>query len=229
MSETQQQAQRWATFDCYGTLVNWKQGMTEALEAVVPGHASLLLEGYHQLEPEVETEQPFRTYRNVLAETLRRAAGRAGVRLAPGAEQVLSDTLPQWPVFPDIGPTLQALRKEGWKLAILSNVDQDLIAETLQELPVPFDAVVTAADVQAYKPALNHFHHFLTMTHVALEDWVHVACSYVHDITPAAHLGIKSVWINRAGSSEPAPLATAMLPDLSQLPATLQQLMGNAQ
>src|SRR5947199_7311808 len=109
MQETTKQTQHWATFDCYGTLVDWEKGMRQALETVVPGDvARSLLEHYYEIEKEVQAEQPFRSYRDVLAETLRRAAARTGVALAPGAEHVLADTLPGWPVFPDVGPALQA-------------------------------------------------------------------------------------------------------------------------
>lgn len=226
MQETTQQAQRWATFDCYGTLVDWEKGMRQALETVIPGDVSRsLLEHYYEIEKEVQAERPFRSYRDVLAETLRRAAARMGVALAPGAEHVLADTLPDWPVFPDVGPALQALRAAGWKLAILSNVDRDLIAGTLRALPVPFDDVVTAEDVQSYKPALNHFLRFREKNQVADERWVHVARSYFHDIVPASQLGIQRVWINRDGETVPAELATVILPDLRDLAATLQQLV----
>jgi 2-haloacid dehalogenase len=226
MQETTQQAQRWATFDCYGTLVDWENGMRQALETIVPGDvARSLLEHYYEIEKEVQAERPFRSYRDVLAETLRRAAARMGVALAPGAEHVLADTLPGWPVFPDVGPALQALREAGWKLAILSNVDRDLIAGTLRVLPVPFDDVVTAEDVQSYKPALNHFLRFREKNQVADERWVHVARSYFHDIVPTSQLGIQRVWINRDAETAPAPLATVVLPDLRDLTPTLQQLI----
>jgi 2-haloacid dehalogenase len=225
MQETTKQTQRWATFDCYGTLVDWQNGMRRALETVIPGDvARSLLQHYYEIEKEVEAEQPFRSYRDVLAETVRRAAARTGIALAPGAEHVLADTLPGWPVFPDVGPALQALRAEGWKLAILSNVDRGLIAGTLRVLPVPFDDVVTAEDVRAYKPVLNHFRSFRDRNQVADENWVHVARSYFHDIVPASQLGIARVWINRDGEEAPAPLATVVLPDLRDLSATLHQL-----
>jgi 2-haloacid dehalogenase len=218
--------QRWVTFDCYGTLIDWEAGMKQAMETILPGDASQLLARYYQVEKEVETEQPFRSYRNVLAETLRRTARVAGMPLASGAEHVLSATLPGWPVFPDVGPALTELRAAGWKLVILSNVDRDLIAETLRVLPVPFDDVVTAEEVRAYKPSLNHFHRFREKHRVADQNWVHVARSYYHDIVPASQLGLRSIWINRSGETAPDPLATVELPDLQDLPSTLKQLKG---
>lgn len=224
MQEITAQEQRWATFDCYGTLIDWQEGMRQALETILPGNSSRLLEQYYQIEKEVEAESPFRSYRNVLAETLRRTARRTGIGLASGAEHVLSQTLPDWPAFPDVGPSLNALRAAGWKLAILSNVDRDLISGTLRVLPAPFDDIVTAEDVRSYKPSLNHFQHFRDKNQVANAHWVHVARSYFHDIVPASQLGIQRVWINREGDTAPEPLATVILPDLLDLPSTLQQL-----
>jgi 2-haloacid dehalogenase len=228
-TKTTKQIQLWATFDCYGTLVDWQQGMRQALETVVPHNiARTLLEHYYEIEKEVEAEQPFRTYRNVLAETLQRAAAQAGISLAAGAEHILANTLPDWPVFPDVGPALQALQAAGWKLAILSNVDRDLIAGTLRSMPVHFDDVVTAEDVRSYKPALNHFHRFREKHQVADEHWVHIARSYFHDIVPASQLGIRHVWINRDSDMTPTPLATTILPDLRNLASTVQQLTNEA-
>jgi 2-haloacid dehalogenase len=224
MQNTPAREQRWATFDCYGTLIDWEEGMRQALETILPGNSSRLLEHYYEIEKEVEAEQPFRSYRNVLAETLRRTARKTGIGLASGAEHILSQTLPDWPVFPDVVPSLNALRAVGWKLAILSNVDRDLIAGTLRVLTVPFDDVVTAEDVRSYKPSLNHFHRFRDKNQVADDHWVHVARSYFHDIVPASQLGIQRVWVNRRGDAAPGPLATVTLPDLSNLPSTLEQL-----
>jgi 2-haloacid dehalogenase len=119
--------ERWATFDCYGTLVDWLGGMRAALQAIAPDGAERLLCAYHELEPAVQGEH-FRRYRDVLAETLRRAAAREGVAFSPEGEHVLAETLPGWPVFDDVAPALNDLRKGDWRLAILSNVDDDLIA-----------------------------------------------------------------------------------------------------
>jgi 2-haloacid dehalogenase len=215
---------RWITFDCYGTLVDWKGGMARAIESVAPGKAKSLLETYHQLEPVVEAERPFRRYREVLAETLRRAAQREGVILAPGAEYVLAQTLPDWPLFPDVEQALRTLRKSGWKLAILSNVDRDLIAGTLTRLPIPFDAIVTAEDVQAYKPAHAHFQRFAERSDATSANWIHVAASWFHDIVPASQLGIRTVWINREGEQSHNGLAAVELPDMHDLPDTLSRL-----
>ena len=93
-------------------------------------------------------------------------------------------------------------------------------------LQVPFDDIITAQDVLAYKPSHRHFEAFMHRHAAASENWIHVACSYFHDIVPASEMGIRRVWINRTESSEPVSLAQATLPDMVQLPATLRQLIG---
>lgn len=206
---------RWASFDCYGTLVDWEAGMRGALGD------DALLAAYHDAEREVQAA-PFEPYREVLAAGLRRAAERCGAVLDD--EHVLARTLPEWPVYDDVGPALRRLRQDGWRLAILSNVDRDLIAGTLERLPVEFEIVVTAEDVRAYKPDLAHFRAFADRAG-AHEAWVHVACSLHHDIAPAGALGVPSVWIARGDfltSGDARPDVT--LPDLRALPETLAAL-----
>ena len=214
-------ADRWATFDCYGTLVDWRAGIAAGVERVAPGRGAALLPLYYRHEAAVQAER-FRPYREVLGESLRRAAGEAGVRLSPGAETVLADSLPAWPVFADVGPALDALRRKGWRLAVLSNIDPDLFAATRRRLPVVIDAVVTAQDVGAYKPAAGHFLRFREQHRPALQ--VHVAQSYLHDIVPAHALAIPAIWINRLGERQDATIAAAVLPDLRTLPATVERL-----
>jgi 2-haloacid dehalogenase len=137
-------APAWVSFDCYGTLIDWDSGITTALEALVPGRGAELRAGYDRHESEVEAERPFRRYREVLAEGLRRSARAAGIDLPPGADGALAASLPDWPVFDDVGQALGALRRAGHRLAVLSNVDPDLFAATRERLPVEIDLVVTA-------------------------------------------------------------------------------------
>jgi 2-haloacid dehalogenase len=217
-------AERWATFDCYGTLVDWDVGIHGAIETVAPDHAERLLRAYHELEPEVQAER-FRPYREVLAESLRRATESEGVGLPEGGAGLLAETLPGWPVFDDVVPAMDELRAGGWRRAILSNVDRDLIAGTLEHMGVEFDLVVTAEDVCSYKHAHGHFERFRELTDAPPPDWIHVAASVFHDIEPARELGVPSVWINREG--RPADVgrdAAAILPDLRELRPTLARL-----
>lgn len=214
----------WVTFDCYGTLVDWEGGMAAALRTVVGDRVDDVLPTYYALEPHVQAER-FRPYRDVLAITLGRAAAEHGITLTAAEEDVLGRTLPSWPVFDDTGPALRELRDEGWNLAILSNVDLDLVEQTLPQLGAPFDLVITSQEVRSYKPALGHFREFQRRTGVDRGSWVHVACSLLHDIGPAEQLGVPSVWIDRLDSeADLRPAATQ--PDLRGLAEVLARVVA---
>ena len=216
----------WVSFDCYGTLVDWNRGITAAMESVAPGRGAELRALYERVEPEVQAERPFRLYREVLAEGLRRSARLAGVGLAPAAEAALAASLPDWPVFADVGPALGALRDAGHRIAVLSNVDPDLFAGTRERLPAEVDLVVTAADVESYKPGLAHFERFRELTGAGRGEWVHAACSWFHDVAPAHRLGVPAVWVDRDHGSEDPSLAAAVIPDLVTLPVVVASLLG---
>lgn len=213
---------RWITFDCFGTLIDWRNGIASSADLLWPGHGAQVLDAYHRHEAGVQAEQPFRRYRDVLAETLRRAAAGLGLELLADNATILGDTIPYWPVFPDTRACLGELREAGWRLALLTNCDRDIIGHTQRRLQVPIDVVITAEDVGSYKPNHAHFTRFLDTFGAGSEGWVHAAQSYFHDIVPARELGIPSVWINRTGDTADASLAGAVLPDLTGLAATIQ-------
>lgn len=215
---------RWVSFDCYGTLVDWRSGMRDALASVAGKDAERLLRAYHDFEYTVETED-FRPYAYVLAESLRRAAARERVELPERGDEVLGQTLPHWPIFPDVADALGRLRELGWKLAILSNVDRDLIAGTLARMPVEFDMVITAQDVASYKPALAHFTTFRRRAEARPGQWAHVACSVFHDISPAKELAVPAIWIDREATGQLAPQADESLGDLTVLPGALEHVL----
>jgi 2-haloacid dehalogenase len=216
----------WISFDCYGTLVDWNRGITATMESIAPGRGAELRALYERIEPEVQAERPFRRYREVLAEGLRRSARLAGVQLAGGDDEALAAGLPDWPVFADVGAALGALRDAGHRLAVLSNVDPDLFAGTRTRLPVDIDVVVTAAEVESYKPGLAHFERFRELTGVAPGRWIHAACSWFHDICPAHLLGVPSVWVDRDHGSEDPAIASAVVPDLVTLPVVVAELLA---
>ncbi|GAA0951727.1 HAD-IA family hydrolase [Nonomuraea longicatena] len=213
---------RWVTFDCFGTLVDWRHGITTSADLAFPGLGGRLLTHYLKHEVAVEEESPSMRYRDVLTESLRRSCADEG--LDPGESvSVLADTIPHWPVYPEVGHELGALRAAGWRLALLTNCDRDLIAETLRRLPVPFDAVVTAEDVGGYKPAHGHFTRFREVHEPRV--WVHVAQSYTHDIVPAHTLGLPRVWINRHGERPSDPsIVQETQPDLHDLVGTVARV-----
>lgn len=216
-------ADRWLTFDCFGTLIDWRHGIRTTGELLFPGRGEDFLRAYIESEAEVE-KGPFRRYRAILAETTRRAARELSLDLKPDDEPALVSTIPHWPPFADVGPALSSLRRAGWKLALLTNCDRDLIAQTQRRLPVAFDAVITAEDVSAYKPDHAHFMLFQSTFGASAESWIHVAQSYFHDIRPASELGIKRIWANRQGEKDDPSLASAVVSSLSELPAAVEEL-----
>jgi 2-haloacid dehalogenase len=217
-------ADRWLTFDCFGTLIDWRHGIRTTGELLFPGRGAEFLDAYIPLEAEVENETSFKRYRAVLAETSRRAARQLGVDLKADDSTALVDTIPHWPPFGDVGPALAELRKEGWKLALLTNCDRDLIALTQRRLPASFDAVVTAEDVSAYKPNPAHFKLFQSTFGSSAGAWIHVAQSYFHDIKPTHELGITRIWVNRQGEKDDPSLADAVIAGLADLPNAVARL-----
>jgi 2-haloacid dehalogenase len=217
-------AERWATFDCYGTLIDWNLGIRTELERLFGvQEAPRLLERYHELEPEIESE-PFRTYHEVLTLALERLAAEEHLQLPEGEAGALAKSLPDWPPFPEVPTALAELRHRGWMLAILSNTDRDLIAASEKQLGVPIDLAIVAEDVESYKPAHAHWERFFEATTADRDHHVHVAASLFHDIEPARELGLRSVWINRlAETADPEP--DRELTDLSDLPDTLEALV----
>ncbi len=217
-------ADRWLTFDCFGTLIDWRHGIRTTGELLFPGRGDDFLDAYITVEAEVESEASFKRYRAVLAETSRRAARQLGVDLKADDSTALVDTIPHWPPFADVGSALAELRKAGWKFALLTNCDRDLIALTQRRLPASFDAVVTAEDVSAYKPNHAHFKLFQSTFGSSAEAWIHVAQSYFHDIRPTHELGITRIWVNRQGEKEDPSLADAVIGGLAELPGAVARL-----
>ena len=209
---------RWLTFDCYGTIADWNTCMRQALEPVAGEHAAALLATYHQAEL-IQEATAWRPYKEVLTSGLSLAARRAGVPLSgPAAAGAFVAAWPRMTVFDDAGPALRALVEAGWRLAILTNCDDDLFATTAPKLPVPFDVVVTAEQVRSYKPELGHFRRFAELTGATQDNWVHIANSWVLDILAAARMGLRSVWVDRDLTGHPAKLAERRVTAMRRLP-----------
>jgi 2-haloalkanoic acid dehalogenase type II len=206
---------RWATFDCYGTLIDWNGGIRRELARVFgEEHADGLLTRYHIIEPELEADGS-RPYREVLTEAMRRLG-------APRESEVaLADSLTGWRPFPEVPQALRETRERGWKLAILSNTDRDYIDASMERIGVPFEEAIVASEIGSYKPALGHWRAF--EERVGRPPDVHVAASLFHDVAPANELGLPSIWINRLGET-PGPQPTRELSDLSWLADTLDEL-----
>jgi 2-haloalkanoic acid dehalogenase type II len=207
--------ERWATFDCYGTLIDWNAGIRGELARVFgEERADALLVRYHVLERELEADGT-RSYREVLTEAMRRLGA------PPDEEDALARSLPRWRPFPEVTQALENARARGWRLAILSNTDRDYIEASLEQLGAPFELAIVASEIGSYKPALGHWHAF--EERVGRSPDVHVAASLLHDIGPANELGLPSIWINRL-EEKPGPQPTRELSDLSRLSDILDEL-----
>jgi 2-haloacid dehalogenase len=217
---------RWVTFDCYGTLADWRGGIRNSIEPLAGPRTDELLQAYFEAELEVEHERPEERYREILAESLRRAAARTGVELPPGSDHVLSERWAEMPIFEDTAPVLTRLRDEGWSLAILTNCDDDLIARTIDVIGVDIDLVITANSAGSYKPAHGHFNLFADRTEHGRELWIHAANSWIHDITPARELGLECVWVDRDRTGQQPDEHTHRIDDLRPLPAVLATRSG---
>ena len=215
---------RWASFDCYGTLIDWDGGIGRTLTELWPRESrDRLLERYHEVEPRVEVEDAI-PYREVLRRSLRLLADHERLELGPDSETALADSLPSWPVFPEAPQALVDLRARGWSIAVLSNTDPDLLSASRERIGVPVDATVTAADAGSYKPAHGHWKHFFEHFEVERDRHVHVAASLFHDVRPAAELGVPALWINRVGETTDLPVA-AELEDLNGLGAAADSIV----
>jgi 2-haloacid dehalogenase len=216
-------ATRWASFDCYGTLIDWNAGIGAELDRLL-GDGEALLEPYHEAERRVQRERPEASYREVMASVLAELAAERGVELPEDERDALGRSLPGWPVFPEVRGALTEARERGWSLAVLTNSDRDLIESSLDAIGVQFDAAVVASEIGSYKPAHGHWRTFYRTSGAAGERHVHVAQSHFHDIAPARVLGIASVWINRLGERrEPPP--TREMRDLNGLADVLDELV----
>jgi 2-haloacid dehalogenase len=216
---------RWATFDCYGTLVDWNAGIRAELERLLgAGDGEALLARYHEIEPRIQREQPEARYRAVMATVLAELARETGRELPAGDEDALGRSLPRWPVFAEVPAELAEAHRRVWRLVILSNSDRDLIDASIEAIGVPFAGAIVASEVGSYKPAHGHWRAFYESSHADRARHVHVAQSHFHDVVPAHELSIASVWINRLGETgDPAP--TRELPNLTGLADVLDELV----
>lgn len=219
------------TFDCFGTLIDWETGIHRALTMLCerygidePPHRHELLAMYAQLEAQAE-KGPYRPYRDVLADVTKGVASRLGFQLSIADQSILADSIRDWPAFDDTASALRELKKH-FKLGVLSNIDDDLFETALPKLGLEsaggLDLLVTAQQVQSYKPAHAHFHEALKRLGLAKSELLHVAQSKKHDVAPCNELGIRCVWVDRqsgkgGASGENDAKPDMVVPDLASL------------
>jgi 2-haloacid dehalogenase len=202
------------TFDCYGTLIDWERGLLAALQSILKCHGQNLndrqvLDLYGELEP--KAQNPYRRYRQVLAQVVRGFGDRLGFPVSNADAEFLPDSLKDWPPFPDTGAALRAL-KTRYKLAIISNTDDDLFAATARHFDVKFDQVITAEQAKAYKPSTTPFVLALKRLGLPPERVLHCGQSIYHDVLPAKSLNLATVLVYRRGFGATRP--TEGKPDL---------------
>jgi 2-haloacid dehalogenase len=223
---------KWLTFDCYGTLIDWERGVTDALlPLLLPGtDRRALAERYIEVEAEIEKLErvDHLSYREVLDRASRRLLAEKGRPLPDDQPSPLPASLPSWAPFPEVPAALGELKRRGYKLAILSNVDNDLLAASLERIGITPDLTITAQDARSYKPARGHWRLYEERTGAGKANTVHVAASLYHDIRPTTAWGYRNVWIARRIEPLRGAQPTKILPDLSTLPDVIDDLARGA-
>ncbi|MGK7936682.1 MAG: haloacid dehalogenase type II [Xenococcaceae cyanobacterium] len=204
------------TFDCYGTLIDWESGMLGALKPLLASHSvdledEEILKKFAKFESAQEQGE-YSKYYDVLKAVVRKFGEEFRFEPSLAEQNSLPDSIKNWQPFPDTVKALQLL-KSRFKLAIISNVDDDLFAHTAKLLGVEFDYIITAEQVKSYKPNLKNFQYAIEQIEFPAEQIIHAACSVYHDIVPANSLGLTTVWIDRRANQEGSGAA---------LPATAQ-------
>ena len=188
------------TFDCYGTLIDWEAGLLPGLRRLLRAHGQSLsdaeiLKLYGEFEARAESGA-YQSYRKVLESVVRQFGERCGFDPSAGELRSLHESIPAWPTFSDTVAALQQLQQR-YRLAIISNIDDDLFAETRKHLGIEFSAVITAQQAHSYKPSLNNFQLALRTLNIDTSGLLHVGQSIYHDVIPAQSLGIRTVWVKR--------------------------------
>lgn len=207
----------WLSFDCYGTLIDWESGIVGYLRPLLQSKSCNLtnaeiLSLYSEFEPRQQSGE-YRSYRQVLAGVVRDFARELRFDVTASEADGLAASIPAWQPFADTVPGLRRLHSR-YRLAIVSNIDDDLFADSARHLQIPFDAIVTAQQVRSYKPSLRNFEALLQRIAAPRDRLLHVAESLYHDVVPARSLRIATVWVNRRQGKAAASKLVAAQPDL---------------
>ncbi len=215
----------WVTFDCYGTLVDWERGITDALAPHLPAgfDRQAIAARYIEIEKEVEAGEYLR-YRDVLDRASRALLRERGTSLRDDEPSPVPASLASWPPFPEVPGALRALRERGYRLAILSNVDRDFLAASIERIGVAPDLAVTAEDAGSYKPARGHWRTFQERTGATPAVTVHVGASLYHDVLPASAMGFRTVFVSRRVTPLRGATPTRIIEDLAPLPDVVDEL-----
>jgi 2-haloalkanoic acid dehalogenase type II len=208
------------TFDCYGTLIDWRNGIESHLGELLRknGLAPAAKVYPIYLKAEAEEEGNYRPYRDILTDSALRAAEHFRISITREEARSFAASVPSWTPFVDTVESLRQIGEKGYRRVILSNVDRDLLNGTINQNHLEVDGYVTAEDVGSYKPALGHWNRFFDEYKAAKDRTLHVAQSIYHDIRPAGRIGIATAWINRYSDAKPSDVnPTYFVPDLTAL------------
>lgn len=216
---------RWLTFDCYGTLIQWDEGLRQAVDTILRNKGATadtarLIDIYDRHEHALEQTPPHRNFRTVAGEGLRRALVELGLDSTPDDIDVLTRGISAMPPFPEVVPALRALRERGFRLCIVSNTDDDIIAGNVAQLGGMIDRVITAQQAGAYKPARRLFDYAHEQLGVRPADVVHICASPHLDHAAARDIGFRCVWVDRGTGRRLLPGYT---PD--EIVSTLDQVV----
>jgi 2-haloacid dehalogenase len=212
------------SFDCYGTLVQWPETLRAGFRRLLPEGSDIAT--FHRTFTDIHArlrDAPYRPYTQLLQQALREAMTQWGVCPTPHASETLLAMVGSIPPYPDVPACLAALATQ-YRLAIISNTEDQLIAETVRGLGVPFE-VITAAQAQAFKPDQRLFTYAFERLGCRASEVVHVGAGYLTDMVPAFALGMARIWINRHGAlGDPRTPPSRALPDLTALPSCIASL-----
>ena len=212
-------APRWLSFDCYGTLLDWQGGVARSFRELLPRNAEDVCDVFSLWERIQWTmlREPYVPYAEIMKNSFRRTVEKLGHRCPAYAAESFLNSLARWEPFPDVIPALIRL-SQRYKLAVVSNIDRQLLGGTLRCLPVRFDAIMTAEDARTYKPDPAIFRLALEKMGCDPQEVAHVACGADYDLEPATRLGIRAVYLNRQGLPRPALPLEAEIRSLDELP-----------
>jgi 2-haloacid dehalogenase len=216
---------QWLTFDCYGTLIQWDEGLKAVVEKMLSAKgehaidADKLIEVYDRHEHRLEQTPPHRSFRELSTLGLQLALAELGLPSQPEDIQRLATAIPNMPPFAEVVDTLAQLKAMGFKLCIVSNTDDDIIAGNVAQLGGHIDRVITAQQAGAYKPAPRLFDFAHEQLGVTRDEVVHICASPMLDHTAARDMGFRCVWIDRGTGRQLLPdyRPDAILSSLDQL------------
>ncbi|MBW9114593.1 haloacid dehalogenase type II [Rhizobium cauense] len=216
----------WLTFDCYGTLIQWDEGLLAAMEVILKPKGSGInqrdfISVYDRYEHALEEERPHRTFADVSRLALQGAMGELGLTFDPRDAEILTSSIGKMPPFPEVVGTLETLKAAGFRLAIISNTDDAIIAGNVAQLGGHVDRVITAEQAGAYKPSAKIFRHAWSSLGIGMNDFVHICASPHLDLAAARELGFRSVWVDRGTGRKPLPdyQPDEIVPTLDRVPA----------